>query len=158
MRPTLQILGLVFAVLMPLSTQAEDNGPTSAQLGGFHVGLHGLDFNLYAEIPLTAAQQSQQENIVGLYQSQARPLTIQLNTAEDQLRQLMLAPGELNVQDALALEQQVTQLNAKLDDMALDALALMRSHLTNAQLRDVQAAYLQRRAEVLQKLQSNSRN
>jgi len=158
MRSTLQILGLVFAVLMPLSTQADDNVPAPAPLGELHIGLHGPDIGLYAAIPLTAEQQAQQQEIMQSYQQQSRPLAIQLRSAEDQMLQLMLAPGPLDVKDVLALEQQTTQLNAKLDDMALDALALVRSHLTRAQLAAAESAYLQRRAKALQRLQSAGGN
>jgi Spy/CpxP family protein refolding chaperone len=146
MRSTLQIVGLVFAVLMPLSTQAEDNVPAPVPLGEFHIGLHGPDIGLYAAIPLTGAQQAQTQDIMGYYQQQARPLASQLRSAEDQLRRLMLAPGTLDVTNVLALEQQVTQINAKLDDMALDTLALVRSHLTDAQLRAAESEYQQRMA------------
>jgi Spy/CpxP family protein refolding chaperone len=146
MRSRLQTLGLVFAVLMPLSTHADDNVPAPALLGEFHVGLHGPDIGLYAAIPLTAVQQARTQDIMGHYQQQARPLASQLRSAEDQLRRLMLAPGTLDVTNVLALEQQVTQINAKLDDMALDTLAQVRSHLTDAQLRAAEGEYQQRMA------------
>jgi Spy/CpxP family protein refolding chaperone len=158
MRARLQIVGLVFAVLMPLGAQAEGgNSEPVPTGGGFHIGFHGPDLGLYEGIPLTAAQQAQKQEIMGYYQQQARPLALQLISAEGQLRELMLAPGSLDVTNALALEQQVTQLNAKLDDLALDALALVRSHLTKAQLADAQAAYEQRMAAWRQASSSTAR-
>jgi Spy/CpxP family protein refolding chaperone len=158
MRASLRFLGLVSAVLIPVVAQADQNKPSPAATEEYHVGLHGPDIALFANIPLEVGQRSQIHEIMSAYQQQARPMAAQLRAAEEQLRQLMLAPGVLDTQNALTLEQSVTQLNGQLDDLALDALAEIRSHLTPTQLAGAQAAYLQRRALRQQALQSAGKN
>jgi Spy/CpxP family protein refolding chaperone len=154
MRARLQIISLAFAVLMPFGAQAQSNKPAPVPRGEFHVGLHGPDIGLFAGIPLTDVQKSQTQYIMGLYRQQVKPVTAQLRSAEEQLRQLMLSPDALNVQEATALEKQVTQLNGELDDMALQALAQVRAQLTPTQLADAQSAYQERRAARQLELQS----
>jgi|GEM_PF-4721769 Spy/CpxP family protein refolding chaperone len=146
MRARVQVAGLVFALLLPLAAHADSPEPAAGPIAEYHVGLHGPDFGVYAGIPLAAAQRAQIQQIMAAYRQLSEPMASQLRQTEEQLRQLMLEPGAFDQPDAVALELRVSQLNGKLDALALDALTAVRSQLTPAQLAGAQASYLQEKA------------
>lgn len=148
MRKMTWAFGILFAAFLPTGVYAQAPMQVSELTPGLmehlHVGLHGADIGLFAGISLADGQRAQVQQIMLVYKQQAIPVKAQLISAEERLRQILLAPGPLDSATASALEQQVTQLNGRLDEMAFDALLQIRTHLTEAQLSGAEADHLQR--------------
>lgn len=83
---------------------------------------------------LTADQQDQVNQILQSNHAQVEPLIQQLQSIHEQIADKLLAPGTVTASDLAPLEDQAAQLDAKIQQQALNASVKIRSLLTSDQL------------------------
>jgi Spy/CpxP family protein refolding chaperone len=83
---------------------------------------------------LTADQQSQMSRIMQANHSQIAPLIEQLHSIHEQIANKLLAPGTVTASDLAPLEDQAAQLDAQIQQEALNASLQIRSILTPDQV------------------------
>jgi len=79
---------------------------------------------------LTADQQNQLNQILQSNRSQTAPLIQQLESVHEQIANKLLAPGTVSASDLAPLEEQAAQLDAQIQQKALDASLQIRAILT----------------------------
>jgi len=79
---------------------------------------------------LTADQQNQLNQILQSNRLQTAPLIQQLESVHEQIANRLLAPGTVSASDLAPLEEQAAQLNAQIQQKALNASLQIRAILT----------------------------
>ncbi len=83
---------------------------------------------------LSADQQKQVNQILQSNRSQTIPLIQQLEAVHGQIADKLLAPGTISASDLAPLEEQAAQLDAQIQQQALDASVQIRALLTPDQV------------------------
>ena len=83
---------------------------------------------------LTADQQNQVNQIVQSNHSQTASLIQQLESVHEQIANKLLAPGTVSASDLAPLEEQAAQLDAQIQQQALNASVQIRVLLTPDQV------------------------
>jgi uncharacterized membrane protein len=83
---------------------------------------------------LSADQQKQVNQILQSNRSQTAPLIQQLQAVHEQIANKLLAPGTISASDLAPLEEQAAQLDAQIQQQALDASVQIRALLTPDQV------------------------
>jgi uncharacterized membrane protein len=83
---------------------------------------------------LSADQQKQVNQILQSNHSQTAPLIQQLQAVHEQIANKLLAPGTISASDLAPLEEQAAQLDAEIQQQALDASMQIRALLTPDQV------------------------
>jgi hypothetical protein len=83
---------------------------------------------------LSADQQQQVNRILQSNRSQTIALIEQLHSLHEQIADKLLAPGTISASDLAPLEEQAAQLDAQIQQQALDASVQIRALLTPAQV------------------------
>jgi Spy/CpxP family protein refolding chaperone len=83
---------------------------------------------------LTADQQNHVDQILQSNRAQTAPLIEQLGTVHEQIADKLLAAGKITEADLLPLENQAAQLDAQIQQQALNASVQIRAILTPEQI------------------------
>lgn len=133
------MVGALCAALLPLAALAGDG----AMSGHFHAGMRGGDAALLSGVTLSAAQQTQIEQLHQAAWAQAKPLMQQLHSLHSQKEALLFAAGSVNTASLTALHQQESALRTQLEDLRLNTTLQVRSVLTADQLATAAATHAQ---------------
>jgi Spy/CpxP family protein refolding chaperone len=123
-------IGAICAALLPLAALAQGDAPN----GFGHFRGHGGDAALLAGVTLTTDQQTQISQIHQTARAQVKPVMQQLHTIQGQIRDALLASGDVNTSQLTALQAQASQLRSQLDEQRLNTELQVRAVLTPAQL------------------------
>jgi Spy/CpxP family protein refolding chaperone len=125
-------IGAICAALLPLAALAQGDAPNG--FAPHFRGHGGGDGALLAGVTLTTDQQTQITQIHQAAHAQVKPVMQQLHTIQGQIRDLMLATGDVNTSQLTALQQQASTLRSQLDEQRLNTELQVRAVLTPAQL------------------------
>ncbi|HLW71620.1 MAG TPA: periplasmic heavy metal sensor [Candidatus Binataceae bacterium] len=125
------LLSLCLAAAIPAAAFAQPHchGPA-----GFGRTMPMPMMMLLRHVNLSAAQQTQVQQLMEANSTQAQPLMTQLHSIHDQIADKLLSSGSVTATDIAPLQQQASQVHQQLDQDMLATALKIRAVLTPAQL------------------------